>query len=193
MKKLLIKKTIAISLIMAILSFALLTGCSFLNGDITSIDKAITRKVTTVTMPEITPTNVKLEGDFTDEQLEKFNSVYNLLKQISLFDMDHDKMMEAIVAGMSSVFDVYTMYVPEEYADNIRESSSGEYKGIGVTITTPEDGIGAEVISVNPEGDAMVQGIKPGDIIIKAGDTDFTKNMSLEYIASLVKVKKAHM
>ena len=107
--------------------------------------------------------------------------------KMSIYDIDHDKMMEAIIAGMSSVFDAYTMYVPEEHAQSIRESSSGEYKGIGVTIVTPEDGIGAEVVSVNPTGDAYVKGVKPGDIIIKVEDMELTKSMSLEYIASMVK------
>ncbi len=186
MKRILIKKAIAILLIMAVTSFVLLTGCSLI-GEITSIDRAIARKITTVTLPEASPSNIKLDGEFTEEQLEKFNEVYNLLKQTSIYEVDHEQMMEAIIAGMTSVFDVYTMYVPEEHAQTIRESSSGEYRGIGVTITTPEDGIGAEVISVNPTGDAYVQGIKPGDIIIKVEDTILTKGMSLEYIASMVK------
>ena len=187
MKRTLIKKAVALLLIMSVVSFVLMTGCSLIEEKLMSIDRAIARKITTVTLPETSPSNVKLDGEFTEEQLEKFNDVYNLLKQTSIYEVDHEKMMEAIIAGMSSVFDVYTMYVPEEHAQTIRESSSGEYKGIGVTITTPEDGIGAEVISVNPMGDAYVQGIKPGDIIIKVEDTVLTKSMSLEYIASIVK------
>jgi len=171
---------------LAVTSFSLLTGCVFLK-DFTPIDRAIARRITTVTLPEASPQNVKLEGEFTEEQLEKFNEVYNLLLKMSIYDIDHEKMMEAIIAGMSSVFDAYTMYVPEEHAQSIRESSSGEYKGIGVTIVTPEDGIGAEVVSVNPTGDAYVKGVKPGDIIIKVEDMELTKSMSLEYIASMVK------
>ncbi len=186
MKKILIKKTITILIMLAVTSFSLLTGCVFLK-DFTPIDRAIARRITTVTLPEASPQNVKLEGEFTEEQLEKFNEVYNLLLKMSIYDIDHEKMMEAIIAGMSSVFDAYTMYVPEEHAQSIRESSSGEYKGIGVTIVTPEDGIGAEVVSVNPTGDAYVKGVKPGDIIIKVEDMELTKSMSLEYIASMVK------
>jgi carboxyl-terminal processing protease len=186
LKKILIKKTITILIMLAVTSFSLLTGCVFLK-DFTPIDRAIARRITTVTLPEASPQNVKLEGEFTEEQLEKFNEVYNLLLKMSIYDIDHEKMMEAIIAGMSSVFDAYTMYVPEEHAQSIRESSSGEYKGIGVTIVTPEDGIGAEVVSVNPTGDAYVKGVKPGDIIIKVEDMELTKSMSLEYIASMVK------
>jgi carboxyl-terminal processing protease len=186
LKKILIKKTITILIMLAVTSFSLLTGCVFLK-DFTPIDRAIARRITTVTLPEASPQNVKREGEFTAEQLEKFNAVYNLLLKMSIYDIDHEKMMEAIIAGMSSVFDAYTMYVPEEHAQSIRESSSGEYKGIGVTIVTPEDGIGAEVVSVNPTGDAYVKGVKPGDIIIKVEDMELTKSMSLEYIASMVK------
>ena len=186
MKKTLIKKTITILIMLAVTSFSLLTGCSLIK-ELTPIDRAIARRITTVTLPEASPKNVKLEGEFTEEQLEKFNEVYNLLLKMSIYDIDHEKMMEAIIAGMSSVFDAYTMYVPEEHAQSIRESSSGEYKGIGVTIVTPEDGIGAEVVSVNPTGDAYVKGVKPGDIIIKVEDMELTKSMSLEYIASMVK------
>jgi carboxyl-terminal processing protease len=186
LKKTLIKKTITILIMLAVTSFSLLTGCSLIK-ELTPIDRAIARRITTVTLPEASPQNVKLEGEFTEEQLEKFNEVYNLLLKMSIYDIDHEKMMEAIIAGMSSVFDAYTMYVPEEHAQSIRESSSGEYKGIGVTIVTPEDGIGAEVVSVNPTGDAYVKGVKPGDIIIKVEDMELTKSMSLEYIASMVK------
>ncbi len=171
---------------MVILSFVL-SGCSLLQFTDKRIDRSIARRITNVQMPQASPSNIKLEGDFSKEQMEKFNEVYNLLKQISIYDLDHDQMMEAAIAGILSVYDKYTMYVPEDQAQAIRDTSSGEYKGIGVTITTPEDGIGAEVVSVNPTGDAFVKGVKPGDIIIRVEDLDLTKGMSLEYIASKVK------
>ena len=57
---------------LAVTSFSLLTGCVFLK-DFTPIDRAIARRITTVTLPEASPQNVKLEGEFTEEQLEKFN------------------------------------------------------------------------------------------------------------------------
>ncbi|MFA7674291.1 MAG: S41 family peptidase [Clostridia bacterium] len=187
MNRVITRKIIVMVLIIAITSFAFLTGCTLFTGELSQIDQAISRKIVTVSEEEVEPSNVQIDGEFTEEQLQKFNEVYDLLKEASIYEIDSDEMMEAIIGGMTSVFDKYTMYVPKEYADTIRESSEGEYKGIGVTITIPEDGIGAEVVQVNTEGDAYTKGVKAGDIIIQVEDIVLTADMSLEYIASIVK------
>lgn len=62
-------------------------------------------------------------------------------------------------------------YPPVDYSD-YNEDISGEYTGIGVSVSLNEDGY-ADVLSVFPGSPAEEAGILPGDLIVGVGDEDF--------------------
>ncbi|MBO7761535.1 MAG: PDZ domain-containing protein [Clostridia bacterium] len=62
-------------------------------------------------------------------------------------------------------------YGPVDYSD-YTEDISGEYTGIGVSVSLNEDGY-ADVLSVFPGSPAEDAGILPGDLIVGVGDEDF--------------------
>ena len=62
-------------------------------------------------------------------------------------------------------------YGPVDYSD-YTEDISGEYSGIGVSVSLNEDGY-ADVLSVFPGSPAEDAGILPGDLIVGVGDEDF--------------------
>ena len=49
--------------------------------------------------------------------------------------VDVDKVFEASIGGMLSVFDPYTSYIPEEEVSDFKYMTTGEYAGIGAIIT----------------------------------------------------------
>lgn len=120
--------------------------------------------------------------------IDKFNEVRDLLQKKFLDYTDENALLEGAIAGMAAGFnDPYTIYVDEETWSLMTEDSEGEYSGIGVTITVPNEGAGILVLDVNEEGPAHESGVLPGDRIIRVNDYDVTFSEDLSYVASIVR------
>ena len=75
---------------------------------------------------------------------------------------------EAAHAVVASLGDRWSYYIPaSEYADYL-EQMRNAYVGVGITITLNQEGLGFDIISVEPEGPAYEAGILPGDILTHA-------------------------
>lgn len=98
---------------------------------------------------------------------------------------DEETMVSAAANGMvAALGDPYARYYTAEEYENYQQEMAGEYVGVGITITSAEQG-GALVIAVNGGSPAENAGILAGDILIKAEGKDVTR-MSLSEITSLV-------
>lgn len=69
--------------------------------------------------------------------------------------------LRGMVAGLG---DVYADYLTAEEYDEMLESDSGEYSGLGIVVTEP-DGEGSLIMKVYEGGPAFDAGIQPGDRI----------------------------
>ncbi len=87
-------------------------------------------------------------------------------------DIPTHKLIESAKIGMFESLDRYSSYVSNDALDRMEEELSGEYAGIGVTITWHE--MGLLVMSVREDGPSYKVGLLPGDIIIKADTTMLT-------------------
>ena len=75
---------------------------------------------------------------------------------------------EAAHAVVASLGDRWSYYIPaSEYADYL-EQMRNAYVGVGITITLNQEGLGFDILSVEPEGPAYETGILPGDILTHA-------------------------
>ena len=75
---------------------------------------------------------------------------------------------EAAHAVVASLGDRWSYYIPaSEYADYL-EQMRNAYVGVGITITLNQEGLGFDILSVEPEGPAYEAGILPGDILTHA-------------------------
>lgn len=106
---------------------------------------------------------------------EKLENLKNRLDSSFLYDVDADELEEGIYKGfVSSLGDPYTVYYTEEEYQELMESSSGQYKGIGVQISQdPETNI-ITVIRVFRNSGAEEAGMQEGDILYKVNGEDIT-------------------
>ncbi len=133
---------------MTLLVVALMLG-SFLLGNkmaITTGDKVILNK-----------------SDF--KIYSKTNQMKAVIDKYFLFDIDERKLEDGVYKGLfKGLNDPYSEYLTKEEFDSFKQSTSGEYKGIGIFITVTEDNL-IQVVSPIKDSPAFKAGIKPDDII----------------------------
>lgn len=133
---------------MTLLVVVLMLG-SFLLGNkmaITTGDKVILNK-----------------GDF--KIYSKTNQMKAVIDKYFLFDIDERKLEDGVYKGLfKGLNDPYSEYLTKEEFDSFKQSTSGEYKGIGIFITVTEDNL-IQVVSPIKDSPAFKAGIKPDDII----------------------------
>lgn len=97
---------------------------------------------------------------------------------------DFDKAVEHM---MGLLYDEYSEFYPAERFEQLYSSISGEYYGIGVTITLSGDHV--VVVGVFPGSPAEIVGIMPYDLIVSVDGTDIS-GMSTADVANLIKREK---
>lgn len=99
----------------------------------------------------------------TFRMLQLFGDVVGIVEQAYVVPVDNKKLIEAALAGMMTALDPHSNYLaPEGYSD-LQERTSGEYSGVGLTITA-EGGL-VKVISPMDNSPAGRAGVQAGDVI----------------------------
>jgi len=131
----------------------------------------------------------------SEQQQEVLGKIDKLVRYITTYyveDVDVDVLLDGAYHGVvDALEDKYADYMNEaEYAD-YNMDSTGDYVGIGVTVTVHDGDVkGLEVINVSQEGAAYEAGIEVGDIIIGADDMTFDGDMLLTEMVSYVRGKE---
>lgn len=100
--------------------------------------------------------------------------------------IDHDKAFDnALSMYVASFGDQFTYYLDEDYLTQFNESITGNYVGIGVTVTTDEDGY-VVITQCFKGGSAYEKGIAPGDKIVKV-DEENVLGLSVDDIVAKIK------
>ena len=136
------------------------------------------------------PITVLRKGGLTTQQADKLvNKVDTLFRNLDenyLETLDDDELLDGAYHGLvAAVGDKYTRYYDEEEYKEYRESSTGQYVGIGVTVRLADRG-GAEITIIDESGPAYEAGLQPGDILVAADGIDLT-GLELEDMVSLIK------
>ncbi|MCI8549836.1 MAG: S41 family peptidase [Lachnospiraceae bacterium] len=106
---------------------------------------------------------------------EKLDDLKDMVDAAFLYEADEEAMKEGIYKGfMSSLGDPYTVYYTKEEYEDLQESSSGEYEGIGVQISQNTDTNLITVIRVFRGSGAEEAGILAGDVLYKIDGVDIT-------------------
>lgn len=123
-----------------------------------------------------------------DEELQKLLSVYEIIEQHYYQPTDRKKLFDGAVSGMlKALDDPYSVYMNEEESKAFDEHISSSFVGIGAELQQ----VGDKIVVVSPikGSPAEAAGIKPGDVIIRVGDTDLT-GMKLTEAVSLIRGEK---
>lgn len=99
----------------------------------------------------------------TFRMLQLFGDVLAVVEQAYVVPVDNKKLIEAALAGMMTALDPHSNYLAPEGFDELQERTTGEYSGVGLTITA-EGGL-VKVISPMDGGPAARAGVQAGDVI----------------------------
>ena len=131
-------------------------------------------------------------GEFAlgEDALVKMNDLIKYADENYLYDVDKEVMEEAIYSAIfDSLGDPYsTYYTPEEY-NEIMESTTGIYYGIGVVVQ--EDIETGYILVVEPyeNGPAYAEGLRSGDYIVAVEGKDI-HNMDINLVVKEIKGEK---
>lgn len=116
-----------------------------------------------------------------------------LFRSYYIRDIDDDKLIDSVLKGyVAGTGDTYAEYMTEEEYASFMESMSGEYQGIGITVTQNSVYNCIEVISVLPDSPADEAGVKVGDLIgIVGGEyvSDIGYNVAVSKLRGLAGTK----
>lgn len=99
---------------------------------------------------------------------QKLNSMY-------IYDMNEEKMIENAIKGyVSGIGDKYTEYLSKEEMDDLLESTSGNYVGIGVYLGNNTEDNTVLIVGVIKDSVAAEAGLEAGDVIKSIDGVEYT-------------------
>lgn len=119
--------------------------------------------------------NVTKGGEYTKEQ--KLELIDQLIDQYYLYqeDVEDEKLIDGLYAGyVSGLEDPYSVYYTEEEAQELLESMSGEYSGVGAVLSQDYTTYTVTITSVYKDSPAEEAGLQAGDIIYQVDDHEIT-------------------
>lgn len=108
--------------------------------------------------------------------------VEKALEQVQM-DTEMEDAIKWMVEGLEDPYSIY--YTPIEY-QNVMDSSSGNYCGIGATIQKDEETGGIRIVEPFKDGPAVKAGLRTDDIIMKIDGMDAT-TLDLDTAVTYVK------
>ncbi len=111
------------------------------------------------------------------EELRRFTEVFDRIKKTYVEDVDDSTLLNNAIKGMLSGLDPHSTYLEPRAFDDLQETTSGEFGGVGIEVGM-ENGF-IKVISPIDDTPATKAGIEAGDLIIKL-DGETVKGMALE-------------
>ena len=121
------------------------------------------------------------------DALLRFSQVLDMVEQYYVRDVDQEELIDGALSGMLQNLDPHSSLLSVKDFQEMQESTSGEFFGVGIEITTENN----QVMVVSPIEDTPGHraGLRSGDIII-AIDGQHTMDMSLSEAASRMRGPK---
>lgn len=119
---------------------------------------------------------------------EKLDVIDNLIEEYYLYEdeIDGDALVEGLYSGYTEALgDPYTEYYDEEETQALFESTSGEFSGIGVTMSQGTDGT-ITVTNIYEDSPADKAGMQVDDILLEVDGRDI-QGEDLNTVVSYVK------
>ncbi len=115
----------------------------------------------------VTETNADLPLPLDEVRI--FAQVLNQIRNSYVEPIDDKTLLENAIKGMLAGIDPHSSYLVDDAYDQLQESTTGEFGGLGVEVGI-ENGF-IKIISPMDDSPAARAGIQAGDLIIKLNDT----------------------
>ena len=99
-----------------------------------------------------------------------FGAIYETLAAEYVDAVDAEQLMRTGIAAMTDALDPYTVYYDEATTSASRLQQQGDVGGVGIVLAERAGGL--VVASVLDGSDAELQGIRPGDAVVRVGTRD---------------------
>jgi carboxyl-terminal processing protease len=169
-----------IRFILTVIALSGLTHNTIANEDAAPTDALQTDAVPKNDAPtiekEASTDAITLEPRLPLNELRVFAEAFNRISSAYVEEIDDKTLLENAIKGMLSQMDPHSSYLDKDSFEDLQESTSGNYGGLGIEIGM-EDGF-ITVISPMDDTPAAKAGIESGDLIIQLNDIP-VKGMSL--------------
>lgn len=129
-------------------------------------------------------------GSVTETDVEKkLDKINRLIESYYLYEdeIDADALIEGMYTGYAAALgDPYTAYYDEEATQTLLETTSGEFSGIGATMSRSVDSGEITIVNVYNDSPADKAGLREGDILYQVDDKD-TAGVDLDTVVSWIK------
>ncbi len=121
------------------------------------------------------------------EDLQLFVQIFDQIRNAYVEEVNDSELFEKAVQGMLSGLDPHSSYLDESDFDELQESTTGEFGGLGIEVGM-EGGL-IKVIAPIDDTPAYRAGIQAGDLIIKLDDSA-VQGMTLREAINLMRGPK---
>lgn len=119
------------------------------------------------------------------DEVRLMSQVLERIKQSYVEEVTDEELIEAAIEGMLTGLDPHSDYLtPEDFAD-LRESTSGQFGGLGIEITLDETGF-VRVVAPIDDTPAYKAGMQSGDLITQIDETP-VKGMTINDAVNLMR------
>lgn len=128
-------------------------------------------------------------SSFSRNDLYKVHALYDDIQENYYEDVDDDQLIEGALEGMTDALgDPYTSYLGEKEAEEFNDSLSGDFEGIGATLTLIDD---LPEVSEAPVKDSPAEkaGLRANDKILEV-DGEKTQGKDLSSVVQTIRGKK---
>ncbi len=121
------------------------------------------------------------------DEVRLMSQVLERIKQAYVEEVTDEELLESAIEGMLSGLDPHSDYLtPDDFKD-LRESTSGEFGGLGIEITLDDTGF-VRVVAPIDDTPAFRAGMQAGDLITQIDDTP-VKGMTISDAVGLMRGK----
>ncbi len=101
----------------------------------------------------------------TNKKLDAFMDVFERVRTDYVDKVDDTKLIEGAINGMLASLDPHSSYMNAHDFQNMKQTTDGEYGGLGLTVSTEEGAV--KVVAPTDDTPAARAGIKAGDFITR--------------------------
>lgn len=117
-------------------------------------------------------------------EIQTFAEVFERIKRAYVEEVDDTSLLRNAMRGMLSELDPHSAYLDREAFQSLRESTEGEFGGIGIEVGMEDDQL--TVITPIDDTPASRAGLQARDLILRIDDTP-TERMSLQEAVELMR------